>query len=311
MRFEPNEDQTVFFTALDQIMGGKEAAWKVSPDWSRFDWAADLDALLEQNGFYECAAEATLGPTAAVAMIFRLATLPVAVECAASTMLRPRFAPHLPRPLAVIEGQEKSAVRFLSVAKSVLALERDRIRVAVLHPGSVEPVESIFAYPMARLVHDALEWRAVDADPEAVRNAWRIGVAVELAGVVQGGLDAVVAHVRERRQFGRPLGSFQAIQHRLASAATKIQGAYWLALRAAQHASSTNAALALGYVQEASTAIIYDLHQFMGAMGVTLEHPLHRWTYRARLLRSSLGGAGANLRLVAAEMGVDAATGRP
>jgi len=33
-------------------------------------------------------------------------------------------------------------------------------------------------------------------------------------------------------------------------------------------------------------------------MGLTLEHPLHRWTYRARLLRSSLGGAGANLQAV-------------
>ncbi len=38
----------------------------------------------------------------------------------------------------------------------------------------------------------------------------------------------------------------------------------------------------------------------LGAMGLTLEHPLHRWTYRARLLRTSLGGAAANQALAAA-----------
>ena len=62
-------------------------------------------------------------------------------------------------------------------------------------------------------------------------------------------------------------------------------------LRAAENRSQTDAGLALGYAQSLATGLCYDLHQFMGAMGLTLEHPLHRFTYRAKLLRSELGGA--------------------
>jgi hypothetical protein len=46
--------------------------------------------------------------------------------------------------------------------------------------------------------------------------------------------------------------------------------------------------------------VTYDCHQFLGAMGMTLEHPLHLWTYRLKALTSELGGRGANA-LAAAE----------
>jgi hypothetical protein len=299
MHFDPNQDQATFLSVLDQMMESEDATWKTSPEWNRFDWSAEFDATLEQNGFLDCSAEETLGAVAAAAMTYRLARLPISVECAASSMLRPRYVPHLPRPLAVIEDDVKHAVRFLPVARSVLFIGSDGIRAATLDEGAATDVESLFAYPMGVLKTTSLDWSPIDADPEAVRDAWRVAVAAEIAGTLKGGLDSVVAHVRERHQFGRPLGSFQTIQHRLASAAAKIEAAQWLTLKAAQTTDPADAATALGYIQEASTRIVYDLHQFMGAMGLTLEHPLHRWTYRARLLRSSLRGASANLRAAA------------
>ena len=298
MRFEPNEDQTAFLSALEQMAQSREANWKISPEFARFDWSAGFDATLSQSGFLDCAAEETLGLVAATAMTFRLARLPVAVECAASALLRPLYASALPRPLAVIDGDATRAVRFLPIAKSVIAISGDGVRAAILDAQAVEPVESLFAFPMGVLKSSELRWISINADVEAVRDTWRIAIAAEIAGALKGGLDAVVAHVRDRRQFGRPIGSFQAVQHRLAGAAAKIDAAYWLALKAAQGLRSADAATALGYVQEASTKVIYDLHQFMGAMGLTLEHPLHRFTYRARLLRSALGGASANMRIV-------------
>jgi hypothetical protein len=216
-------------------------------------------------------------------------------------MLRPLFAPDLPRPLAVAEHNSSRPVPFLPVARSLIVLGADGIKAATLSDNAVETVESLYAYPMGVLRTQELEWRRLDADPVRVRNVWRAALAAEMAGVLKGGIDAVVAHVRDRQQFGRPLGSFQAIQHRLAGAAVKIDAAYWLALKAAQGLDPADAATALGYAQEASTRIAYDLHQFMGAMGLTLEHPLHRWTYRARLLRSSLGGANENLKSLASQ----------
>ena len=68
----------------------------------------------------------------------------------------------------------------------------------------------------------------------------------------------------------------------------------WLTLKAAHTGTAVDAATAAGYAQGIFTKVAYDLHQFMGAMGLTLEHPLHRWTYRAKLLRSEIGGAERN-----------------
>lgn len=302
MHFDPNPDQTAFLSVLEQMMAAPEAAWRTSPEWSRHIWSGELDAMVESNGFLDCALEETLGLPAAAAMTYRLASLPVLVECAASSMLRPRWASDLPRPIAVLEHGRDQAAAFLPVARSVIFLGGDAIEAAVLDAGDVETVDSLYAYPMGRLRDSGgLGWRRLDGDPEQARRIWRVALAAELAGVLKGGLDAVVAHVSQRRQFGRPLGSFQTIQHRLAGAAVKIDAAYWLALKAAQTLDAADAATALGYIQEASTKVIFDLHQFMGAMGLTLEHPLHRWTYRARLLRAGMGGSAANMRHLFAE----------
>lgn len=299
MRFHPNDDQATFISALEQMMKGDGAAWKTSPQWDRFDWSPAFDSELDASGFLDCANEETLGRVSAAAMIYRLSGLPIAVESAASALLRAQFAPSLPRPIAIVQGDARHAVRFLPVAKSVLSIHGTQIRAAVLSDNACTRVESLFAYPMGVLNTDALTWADFDCDADAVRDAWRVAVAAELAGALKGGLDAVVTHVRNRHQFGRALGSFQAIQHRLAAAAGKIEAAYWLTLKAAQNLDRADAATALGYVQEASTKIVYDLHQFMGAMGLTLEHPLHRWTYRVRLLRSAFGGAAENFSTLA------------
>lgn len=293
MRFEPNEDQATFLSVLEQMMASSDAAWRASGDWARFDWSDGFDTTLEANGFYDCAAEKSLGVVTAADMIHRLNGLPIVVEAAASSMLRPFCAPDLSRPLAVIEGNIHGPTRFLPVARSVIHLGRDSVRVAELQPDSVETVESLFAYPMGKLADASLDWQPV-AGAGAIRDRWRVAVAAEISGSLGGGLDSVLAHVRDREQFGRPLGSFQAIQHRLAEAAVTIDAARLLILKAAQTGDPVDSVMALAYVQEASTRIIYDFHQFMGAMGLTLEHPLHRWTYRAKLLKSSLGGAREN-----------------
>lgn len=300
MDFAPNEDQTALFAMLDRIAGGGDAAWAVSPALDRFDWSQALDTTLDQNGFYDVAAEETLGTVAAAELVRRLARLPVLVEAGASALLRTGALSALPRPVAVIDGDPARPARFLPQASSAIWLTDDRVLTARLVPGDVDPVDSLFAYPMGRLRIGDITWVPVDTDPVALADLWRIAIAAEMTGALDGGLASVVDHVRDRRQFGRPLGSFQAIQHRLAEAATRIEGARLLVLKAAQHRTPADAAMALGYVQDIATTVVYDLHQFMGAMGLTLEHPLHRWTYRIRLLRSSFGGAADNYRAVSA-----------
>ncbi|WP_180900716.1 acyl-CoA dehydrogenase family protein [Martelella soudanensis] len=299
MLFEPNDDQQAFLAMLEKMMTAPEAGFRAGADWARFEWSASFDRLLEEQGFYDCAPEETLGPAAAATLIGRLARLPVTVEAAASALIRPLVGAELPRPIAVIEGAADRPTRFLPVAKTVIRIDDDGVSSAPVSPASCQEVASLFAYPMSVLSGEYLDWNPIDIDPEVVRTRWRVAVAAELAGVLAGGFQAVLAHVRERRQFGRPLGAFQSIQHRLAEAVISIEAGELMVQKAAQTGDPAMAALSLGYIQEASGRIAGDLHQFMGAMGLTLEHPLHRWTYRAKLLKSALGGAGENQTMAA------------
>ena len=71
------------------------------------------------------------------------------------------------------------------------------------------------------------------------------------------------------------------------------QGLRWLALNAAWNEDPRDAALAATFAQEAAQSVAYDLHQFSGALGLTLEHPLHFWTYRLKSLQGELGAVHA------------------
>lgn len=275
------------------MLASDDGAFRTTADWGRHEYGTALDHQLDENGFFDAAHEETLGPVMAAEMIFQIAQLPVALECAASALLRPLIASHLPRPIAVVEGDDPTVpIRFLTLARSVIWLSEQGVKTAAIEQSNVQEVDSLFAYPMGRLKSDKLDWTDIDSDKAL--NLWRVGLAAELTGALKGGLESVLEHVRERQQFGRPLGSFQAVQHRLATGAVEIDAARWLILKAAHSGSTEDATVALGQAQNMATRIGYDLHQFMGAMGLTLEHPLHRWTYRARLLRTAMGGASVN-----------------
>jgi alkylation response protein AidB-like acyl-CoA dehydrogenase len=85
----------------------------------------------------------------------------------------------------------------------------------------------------------------------------------------------------------------------MAECAILVGGVKWLALKAACTTDDGDAALAAFHAQDSATRVVYDLHQMLGAMGMTLEHPLHLWTYRLKALLSDLGGHGAQAHAVA------------
>lgn len=293
MRFDLNEDQTTFSTFLEQMLSSPDTEFRTVEGWGRYDYGDALDVQLEENGFFDAAKEPELGPVAAAIMVNQVAQSPVCVECAASALIRPFLGDDLPRPLAVVMDDAPGPVRFLPKARGIVSISGDRVRYATVPQGSAQGVDSLYAYPMGTVEMADLDWEDTGTDPAALRTLWQVAVAAELTGVLKAGTNAVIEHVSERRQFGQPIGAFQGVQHRLANAAVEIEGARWLMLRAAHSRTAADATCALGYAQGMATRIGYDLHQFMGAMGLTLEHPLHRWTYRARLLRAEMGGTGA------------------
>ncbi len=118
--------------------------------------------------------------------------------------------------------------------------------------------------------------------------------AQQMAGAMERCLAYALAYANERKQFGRPIGKFQAVQHMLADAA----GQYAAATAAADLAASAwgtsafplAAAIAKARTGEAAGRVAEICHQVHGAMGFTQEHPLHYATRRLWSWRDEFGG---------------------
>lgn len=261
----------------------------------------ELERELADGEYFDIALIPEFGALSAALAVERLARLPFTVEAALSMLVRPQLLSMLdgefPRPLAVVENGRPG--RFVATAKTVLIIDGDKISVALPTPEEVESVESLFAYPMGKLKAGVKSTPIPDGEAANIRKWLRIALACEAAGLIQAAIDSTVDHLSQRKQFGRPLGSFQALRHRMAECAVLAGGVKWLALKAAGTADDGDAALAAMHAQESATRVIYDVHQMLAAMGMTLEHPLHLWTYRLKALLSDLGGRGGQASAIA------------
>jgi alkylation response protein AidB-like acyl-CoA dehydrogenase len=204
-------------------------------------------------------------------------------------------------------------VRFGAQARTWLVLDprAGGAFVAALEPGDSVPAKTSFGHPMGTFPRD-LE-RRCEALPagaaERLASWWRVGLAVEAAGTMRAALACTVAYLKERRQFGRAIGSFQAVQHRLADCAIEIEASRWLAYEAAHHgAPPEGAAAAAAYALDAAVRVFGETHQLSGAIGFTREHDLHVFSLRLQALRLEHGGIHGHRRaLAAARWGVEAA----
>jgi alkylation response protein AidB-like acyl-CoA dehydrogenase len=125
-------------------------------------------------------------------------------------------------------------------------------------------------------------------------------LAAEQLGLAQRCLDLTVAYVKERRQFARPIGSFQAVKHRLADLWTTIT----LARAASRYAAACLAdgdedapvavALAKSACCEAAVTAAQECVQLHGGIGFTWEHPAHLYLKRAKAASVAFGTPGAH-----------------
>jgi butyryl-CoA dehydrogenase len=167
--------------------------------------------------------------------------------------------------------------RCLSPDGMVLSGERDAATVA--------PVVRSERCPSADGldVHRVLETGAavsLDSVRFAVgRAAWRAAGVGYLAGLGEGALELTVDYARQRRAFGTTLAALPAVQQLLATAATAVRG---VGLLAGDGPDDD----ALGYAGTAIADACAACQQVSGAIGYTLEYPLHRYTQRARALAS-------------------------
>jgi alkylation response protein AidB-like acyl-CoA dehydrogenase len=122
-------------------------------------------------------------------------------------------------------------------------------------------------------------------------------VAAEMLGGAQRVLDMAVAYAKDRVQFGRPIGSFQAIKHRCADMLVDVEGmrssAYWAAwaIGADEDDASIAASTAKCWASDASKRVMASALQVHGGIGFTWEHDLHFFLKRAQLDQLLFGDA--------------------
>jgi alkylation response protein AidB-like acyl-CoA dehydrogenase len=159
--------------------------------------------------------------------------------------------------------------------------------------GSIETVDP--SRPLHRLPAET---------PESPRL--RAAMAAEALGVAQRALDLGVEHAKTRVQFGKPIGTYQAVSHPLAQTYTDVELArslvYWAAWCVAEEdeRAPLAAAAAKAFATEAAVAACERSIQVHGGIGFTWEHPLHRF-YKRALWLEGFGTRPAELRLEIAD----------
>ena len=295
MNFELTPDQESLMSAIDKLAG--RFALKPTEFRGFVLVGRELERELEDGQYFEIARIPELGPLAAAMAVERLARVPFTAEIALSMLVRPQLEGEWPRPLALVENGRPG--RFVASARTLLVVDGGSLCIAQPTVKDVRTVESLFAYPMGKLAGEVKLTRLPDDEAARARKWLRIALATEASGLLHAAVASAVEHLTLRKQFGRPLGTFQALRHRMAECAVLAGGVRWLALKAAGTEDEGDAALAAMHAQESATRVVYDVHQMLAAMGMTLEHPLHLWTYRLKALLSELGGRGGQAQAVA------------
>jgi hypothetical protein len=303
MDFQLDEDQAALVSAVQAILEDHQAL----PQSARLNYAYfddELQQMLQSGGFID--AGRVMGPIAAALVVLETARIPATLEVAASALVLPHVFPdeEVGGPVALVRGSAlMQAHRNLPVAKAALIDLGDEVVLVRLAPVDVEPVDSILAYPYGRFARapDLARSERVPRGP-LLRQWWRVALAAEAAGAAQAAVAFTIDYVTERQAFGRAIGSFQAVQHRLAQCHQITMGIRYLVLRAAWSGKALDADLAACYAQQHVGKLMFDLHQFNGAMGITSEHLLHFWTYRLRALQAEAGGAYGTAMAIADQL---------
>lgn len=152
--------------------------------------------------------------------------------------------------------------------------------------------------PMATVALDGASATVLPAGALPVAAILTV-LAAELLGTGRRALTDAVAFAKQRRQFGRPIGSFQAIKHMLADRHVQLDAARLLVHDAAIMGTAAAARTALVAACAAADAATGDALQTHGGIGFTWEHPSHVLLKRARARRSLLGSEATQLARLA------------
>ncbi|WP_109526582.1 MULTISPECIES: acyl-CoA dehydrogenase family protein [Nocardia] len=287
------------------------------------DAPSDLTGALDQLGWDEVVADS---PAEATALLFgehgrALAcshALDDVVLAELATILPPastRRAVLYPDPIdgdllapagATVDGVLLSApddvdefVVPITVDRSIALLV---LPAAVLATSPLHGIDADLRWHRVRLAAETAAPIAADAEWQSALAAARRALAAEIIGALQVALRLAVDHTTARVQFGKPIAAFQAVRHRLAETHVALTAAVDLldtAWNAHGDETPVAAAVAKAAAGRAQSHANRNLLQVCGAVGLTMEHDLHRYLVRAAALDHLL----SSHRMLTTELG--------
>ncbi len=178
---------------------------------------------------------------------------------------------------------------------------------ALLAPASELEFERIETIDATRSYATVLSpaGERLEGDVDAGRDRVAVAIAAELLGVAQRAMEMAVDYAREREQFGRPIGAYQAVSHRCAAMLLSVEESRSLTYYAAWAGDAEPeslplaAAMANARAADAAWEVVGSALQVLGGIGFTWEHDLQFWLKRARVAGRMLGSPRAHRDRVA------------
>ncbi len=208
----------------------------------------------------------------------------------------------------MVSGTADYVLGALAPGLLLLPVDDHVVLVDAAGPGvTVEPLAATdFSRPLARVTLDAAPGTRLGVSRRRCEDLAATVLAAEAAGVARWALDTAAEYAKVREQFGRPIGSFQAVKHICAEMLLRAQQIAVAAGDAAVAAAggddaqlSIAAAVAAATGIDAAKANAKDCVQVLGGIGITWEHDAHLYLRRAYAIGQFLGGRSRWLRRVA------------
>ena len=190
--------------------------------------------------------------------------------------------------LGLLRAGEAKLVPDAVGAEVIVLLTGDGAQVVEAANAEIEPLDVIDATrPYAAVRADGGDSLAGEGGDSPYRLA--TALAAELTGVAQRALEMAVEYARDRKQFGRPIGAYQAVSHRCAQMLLEVEGARSTSYYAAWCGDAEPESLALAgsmakaYASDAGWRVTASALQVLGGIGFTWEHDLHFFLKRAKV----------------------------
>ena len=135
-------------------------------------------------------------------------------------------------------------------------------------------------------------------------NEGRIGIGAQMVGIAQGALDAAIAYARERKQFGKPVSRFQAIQFQIAHLATDIEAARLMVYNAARLKDAgrsflKEAAMAKYFASQVAERVASQAIEVFGGYGISKDYPVEKFLRDAKIGKIYEGTSFMQLQTIA------------